>query len=60
MAKKSKESTRNPEPDSLKGWQQIAAFLGQPVSVAQRLVGNVNRKDLWKVVSICAFSRMPF
>jgi len=24
------------EPDSLKGWQQIAAFLGQPVSVAQR------------------------
>jgi hypothetical protein len=23
-------------PDSLKGWQQIAAFLGQPVSVAQR------------------------
>jgi hypothetical protein len=24
------------EPDLLKGWQQIAAFLGQPVSVAQR------------------------
>ena len=24
------------EPDILKGWQQIAAFLGQPVSVAQR------------------------
>lgn len=23
-------------PDVLKGWQQIAAFLGQPVSVAQR------------------------
>src|SRR6266581_4943205 len=22
--------------DALKGWQQIAAFLGQPVSVAQR------------------------
>jgi len=22
--------------DSLRGWQQIAAFLGQPVSVAQR------------------------
>ncbi len=36
MVKKSKESTRNPEPDSLKGWQQIAALLGQPVSVAQR------------------------
>jgi hypothetical protein len=29
---------KNPkeEPDALKGWQQIAAFLGQPVSVAQR------------------------
>jgi hypothetical protein len=26
----------NEEADSLKGWQQIAAFLGQPVSVAQR------------------------
>jgi len=25
-----------PTPDVLKGWQQIAAFLGQPVSVAQR------------------------
>ena len=24
------------EPDVLKGWQQIAAFLGQPVLVAQR------------------------
>jgi hypothetical protein len=24
------------EADILKGWQQIAAFLGQPVSVAQR------------------------
>jgi len=24
------------EPDVLKGWQQIAAFLGQPVAVAQR------------------------
>jgi len=24
------------EPDILKGWQQIAAFLGQPLSVAQR------------------------
>ena len=24
------------EPDILKGWQQIAALLGQPVSVAQR------------------------
>ena len=25
-----------PEPDVLKGWDQIATFLGQPVSVAQR------------------------
>jgi len=24
------------EPGSLNGWQQIAAFLGQPISVAQR------------------------
>ena len=24
------------EPDVLKGWQQIAAFLGQPVAVVQR------------------------
>ncbi len=24
------------QPDALKGWQEIAAFLGQPVSVAQR------------------------
>jgi hypothetical protein len=24
------------QPDTLKGWQQIAAFLGQPTSVAQR------------------------
>jgi hypothetical protein len=24
------------QPELLKGWQQIAAFLGQPVSVAQR------------------------
>jgi len=28
--------TRRNESDSLKGWQQIATFLGQPVSVAQR------------------------
>jgi len=27
---------RKNEPNSLKGWQQIAAFLGQPISVAQR------------------------
>jgi hypothetical protein len=33
MAKRKKPKT---EPDLLKGWQQIAAFLGQPVSVAQR------------------------
>jgi len=26
------------EPDMLKGWQQIATFLGQPASVAQRWV----------------------
>jgi hypothetical protein len=31
-----KTQTRKPEQDSLQGWQQIAAFLGQPVSVAAR------------------------
>ena len=31
-----KGKTPKPEPDTVKGWQQIAAFLGQPVSVAQR------------------------
>lgn len=34
MSKKVKKA--EPEPEVLKGWQQIAAFLGQPVSVAQR------------------------
>jgi hypothetical protein len=33
MVKRKEPQTR---PDILKGWQQIAAFLGQPVSVAQR------------------------
>lgn len=29
-------SQKRDAPDELKGWEQIAAFLGQPVSVAQR------------------------
>ena len=29
-------SESQPQPTSLKGWQQVAGFLGQPVSVAQR------------------------
>jgi len=33
MAKRKKPEA---EPDILKGWKQIAAFLGQPVPVAQR------------------------
>ena len=33
MAKQTKPEEN---PDVLKGWQQIAAFVGQPVSVAQR------------------------
>jgi hypothetical protein len=33
MAKRKKAESKT---DVLKGWQQIAAFLGQPVSVAQR------------------------
>jgi hypothetical protein len=32
----SKHKKPEAEPEVLKGWQQIAAFLGQPVSVAQR------------------------
>ena len=38
MARKSKTTdpkVRTP-PDELKGWQQIAAFLGEPTSVIQR------------------------
>src|SRR5204863_8426288 len=31
-----KRKKPEPEPELLKGWQQIAAFLGQPVSVVQR------------------------
>jgi hypothetical protein len=33
-----KQETPEAQPDVLKGWQQIAAFLGQPVSVVQRWV----------------------
>jgi hypothetical protein len=34
MAKRSNEKASQPE--TLKGWQQIATFLGQPTSVVQR------------------------
>ena len=34
MPKRAKRSAAQPE--TLKGWQQIAAFLGEPVSVVQR------------------------
>jgi hypothetical protein len=33
---KGKKPRQKTEPDSLKGWQQIATFLGLPISVAQR------------------------
>jgi hypothetical protein len=36
MSKPSKPLKPKYESDSLKGWQQIATFLGQPLSVAQR------------------------
>jgi hypothetical protein len=39
MATQSKKKTNRKPPSqrsSLKGWQQIAEFLGQPISVAQR------------------------
>lgn len=35
MARKSSSNSK-PGSDELKGWKQIAAFLGQPVSVVQR------------------------
>src|SRR5580692_3513042 len=31
-----KRITKKAAPETLKGWQQIAAFLGEPVSVVQR------------------------
>ena len=36
MAKKKKSTQPPPIPTELKGWQQIAAFLGEPTSVVQR------------------------
>lgn len=33
---RARASSQETQPATLKGWQQIAAFLGQPVSVAQR------------------------
>ena len=33
---KPREPKSAPESDLIKGWQQIAAFLGQPISVVQR------------------------
>src|SRR6266568_4489680 len=35
-----KRKKPDPTPDVLKGWQQIATFLGQPVSVVQRWAGE--------------------
>src|SRR4051812_22801889 len=40
MASKKKTPKTAPPPTSLKGWQQIASFLGQPVNVAQRWAKN--------------------
>lgn len=36
MPKKAKEEAAKPEPNILKGWKEIAAFLGEPVSVIER------------------------
>ena len=33
---KTRPETAEPAPELLKGWQQIASFLGQPTSVVQR------------------------
>jgi hypothetical protein len=38
MPKRAKIATT--PPDTLKGWQQIAAFLGEPLSVVQRWAGE--------------------
>jgi hypothetical protein len=35
MPKRAKQTVKT-EPETLKGWQQISAFLGEPVSVVQR------------------------
>jgi hypothetical protein len=35
-AKKTPKVKLQPQPESLKGWQQIASFLGHPVAVVQR------------------------
>jgi hypothetical protein len=31
-----KRQTENPKPAVLEGWQQIATFLGEPISVVKR------------------------
>ena len=36
MAKRANRVEPKPEPEELKGWQQIATFLGEPASVVQR------------------------
>lgn len=36
MAKHANKAHTSPSPEVLKGWQQIASFLGQPTTVAQR------------------------
>jgi len=36
--KEDREEEKEENADLLKGWQQIAAFLGQPISVAERWV----------------------
>lgn len=36
MAKRASKIEPKPETEELKGWQQIAAFLGEPTSVVQR------------------------
>jgi len=38
LGRKTKKIRVNARPTNLKGWQQVAEFLGQPTSVAQRWV----------------------
>lgn len=36
MPKRSQAAKANAQPETLKGWRQIASFLGEPISVVQR------------------------
>ncbi len=58
--KSSRAPQRAAQPDRLKGWTQIAKFLGQPVAVAQRWARSgmpVTREGRFMTASIEELSR---